>query len=162
MKKETYYRDWALQHIHPNYHHKEYGYTVVPWTKVKSYLKDAFNIFRQIFPEHVGQHNSGFIIQRRDSQDCYPHVRYTVWFYCGHYEGGCKESLLACNYFLNEIERLNPKGYSTECHVELLDCAAEKLLIEIYMNDYMHLWEFFERMKINKKNKYTKITEHET
>jgi hypothetical protein len=153
MKKMNYYLKETLDYLFPQFNPEQTIYTVVPWSKVQDWLKVSFEKFATIFEDHVGKKNSGFILEKHIMPSgSYPPINYSFWFYAGHYEGGSDLSLMACQYLLHEFEQVK----NAECQVELLDCAAEKLLIQCYLHDYKHIWDFFEKFKLKEKNIYIK------
>lgn len=146
VKRDLYYLNYFLRRIYCK--NQTQYISPIPWSKVQPYVKNTFDTFAKMFPDHVGTHNSGFIVDVNDwGKGTWPRVHYKVWFYCGHWEGGCSLSIQAVQYFLAQMEYYS--GGSGQ--VENIDCGGEKLLMCFCVDDYKDLARLFRPMKYKTK-----------
>lgn len=124
------------------YCQKDHIYYKIAWTHVDPFIQESFTTFCGMFQDHPHKSNSGFIV-KKSKGSCFP---WRIYFYCMHWEGGCKESLLAVIYFMNELAL-----WPHEPRLEYCDPNGERIVLEISLNNYAELWQgYFKRHRLQK------------
>lgn len=93
-------------------------------------LEEFYHKFGYSFPDHADPRCTGFFSVHPDHDD---HAR-IMFFACEHFEGTNIESIKSLSIFMQHLKRILEKNgfIGVETHVSILNCAEERLILQIY------------------------------